>query len=46
MKELKTIRTKVNLGINIGPNKENATKNDDYLRCIEKFYPLADYISY
>ena len=33
------------LGINIGPNKENATKEDDYLRCIEKLYPLADYIT-
>ena len=33
------------LGINIGPNKENATKEDDYLKCIEKLYPLADYIT-
>ena len=33
------------LGINIGPNKVNATKEVDYLRCIEKFYPLADYIT-
>ena len=33
------------LGINIGPNKENATKNDDYLTCIEKFYDLADYFA-
>ena len=33
------------LGINIGPNKENATKQDDYLKCIEKLYPLADYIT-
>jgi len=33
------------LGINIGPNKENATKEDDYLKCIEKLYPLADYIA-
>ena len=33
------------LGINIGPNKENATKEEDYLKCIEKLYPLADYIT-
>ena len=33
------------LGINIGPNKQNATKEDDYLKCIEKLYPLADYIT-
>jgi len=33
------------LGINIGPNKENATKNDDYLICLEKFYDQADYIA-
>jgi len=33
------------LGINIGPNKENATKNDDYLTCIEKFYDQADYLA-
>lgn len=33
------------LGINIGPNKENATKEDDYLLCIKKFYQQADYIT-
>ncbi len=33
------------LGINIGPNKQNADKEDDYLKCIEKFYPIADYIT-
>jgi dihydroorotate dehydrogenase len=33
------------LGINIGPNKENATKIDDYLKCFEGFYDLASYIT-
>ena len=33
------------LGINIGPNKENADKEDDYLLCIKKLYQQADYIT-
>jgi dihydroorotate dehydrogenase len=33
------------LGINIGPNKENATKNEDYIICLNKFYEKADYIA-
>jgi dihydroorotate dehydrogenase len=33
------------LGINIGPNKENSTKIDDYLLCLEKFHELASYIT-
>ena len=33
------------LGVNIGPNKENATKVDDYLTCITKFYDQAHYIA-
>lgn len=33
------------LGINIGPNKENATIQEDYLTCIKKFYDQADYIA-
>ncbi len=32
------------LGINIGPNKENATKQDDYVICTKKFYNQADYL--
>ena len=33
------------LGINIGPNKENATKNDDYIKCLKKFHDKSDYIT-
>lgn len=33
------------LGINIGPNKANATKIDDYIKCLNKFYEKADYIT-
>ena len=33
------------LGINIGPNKANATKIDDYIKCLKKFYEKADYIT-
>lgn len=33
------------LGINVGPNKENSSKNDDYLKCLDKFYYNADYIA-
>ena len=35
------------LGINIGKNKDtpNETAEDDYLYCLERVYPLADYIT-
>ncbi len=35
------------LGINIGKNKDtpNASAVDDYLHCLEKVYPYADYIT-
>ena len=35
------------LGINIGKNRDtpNASAADDYLHCLEKVYPLADYIT-
>ena len=31
-------------GINIGPNKENALLQEDYLRCFDYFYEVASYI--
>jgi dihydroorotate dehydrogenase len=35
------------LGINIGRNKDtpNESAQDDYLHCLERVYPLADYIT-
>jgi dihydroorotate dehydrogenase len=35
------------LGINIGKNKDtpNASAEDDYLHCLRKVYPLADYVT-
>lgn len=35
------------LGINIGKNKDtpNASAAEDYLHCLEKVYPLADYVT-
>lgn len=35
------------LGINIGKNKDTANENaaQDYLHCMERVYPLADYIT-
>ncbi|MDO6461996.1 quinone-dependent dihydroorotate dehydrogenase [Granulosicoccaceae sp. 1_MG-2023] len=35
------------LGINIGKNKDtpNEQANDDYLHCLEKVYPYADYVT-
>lgn len=32
-------------GVNIGPNKENATSIDDYLLCFDQFFELASYIA-
>jgi len=32
-------------GINIGPNKENATLKDDYLRGFDEFFSMASYIT-
>jgi dihydroorotate dehydrogenase len=35
------------LGINIGKNKDtpNESAQDDYLHCLERVYPLADYVT-
>ena len=35
------------LGINIGKNKDTPNENaaDDYLHCLERVYPLADYVT-
>lgn len=35
------------LGINIGKNKDTPNQNavDDYLHCLERVYPLADYVA-
>ena len=35
------------LGINIGKNKDtpNESAEDDYLYCLERVYPLADYVT-
>ena len=35
------------LGINIGKNRDTPNENaaDDYLHCLEKVYPLADYVT-
>ena len=32
-------------GINIGPNKENALLQEDYLRCFDHFYDVASYVA-
>ena len=32
-------------GINIGPNKENALSQEDYIRCFDYFYEVASYIA-
>ena len=32
-------------GVNIGPNKENATSINDYMLCFDKFFELASYIT-
>ena len=33
------------LGINIGPNKTSLNRVEDYIKCINKFYNVADYIT-
>ncbi|MEO6155268.1 MAG: quinone-dependent dihydroorotate dehydrogenase [Thermomonas sp.] len=40
-------RTRALLGINIGKNKDTANQDaaSDYLHCLERVYPLADYIT-
>ncbi|MFS8137140.1 MAG: quinone-dependent dihydroorotate dehydrogenase [Thermomonas sp.] len=40
-------RTRALLGINIGKNKDTANEDaaGDYLHCLERVYPLADYIT-
>ena len=40
-------RTRALLGINIGKNKDTANEDaaSDYLHCLERVYPLADYIT-
>ena len=41
---LRTILQMV-LGINIGPNKDNKNRVDDYLKCIKEISTFADYIT-
>ena len=33
------------LGINIGPNKTSVNRVEDYIKCLNKFYNVADYIT-
>ena len=33
------------LGVNIGPNKNTLDRVDDYVKCLKKFYNLADYLT-
>ena len=33
------------LGINIGPNKDTENRTEDYLKCLNIFYQVADYIT-
>ena len=33
------------LGINIGPNKKSVNRIEDYIKCLKKFYNVADYIT-
>ena len=33
------------LGINIGPNKTSFNRIEDYIKCLKKFYNVADYIT-
>ena len=33
------------LGINIGPNKTSVNRIQDYIKCLKKFYNVADYIT-
>jgi len=33
------------LGINIGPNKMSLNRVEDYIKCLNKFYNVADYIT-
>jgi dihydroorotate dehydrogenase len=47
VEQVRKIKTNGVLGINIGKNKVTPLENavDDYLVCMEKVYPLADYIT-
>jgi len=47
VKKVRKHRFKGVLGINIGKNFDTAIENaaDDYLHCLEKVYPYADYIT-
>ena len=38
-------RKKGILGINIGPNSETNSHKEDFIKCFQKFYELADYIT-
>ena len=33
------------LGINIGPNKTSVNRVEDYIKCLNRFYNVADYIT-
>lgn len=44
-KRIKNNPAKGICGINIGPNKENATSIEDYLSCFDQFFNYASYIT-
>jgi len=47
VENLRKVRTKTVIGVNIGKNKDtpNDKAADDYEICLEKLYPHADYVS-
>ena len=44
-KRIKNNPAKGICGVNIGPNKENATSVEDYLSCFDQFFNYASYIT-
>ena len=44
-KRIKNNPAKGICGVNIGPNKENATSIEDYLSCFDQFFNYASYIT-
>jgi dihydroorotate dehydrogenase len=47
VERLKLLKNKPILGINIGKNKETSTDDavNDYIFCLQKIYPYADYVT-
>ena len=47
VQRLRTTRYQGVLGVNIGKNKDTPTERatDDYLECLQKVYPYADYVT-